>query len=90
MRKGDSNDAGVAGGRAGGAGRNKKRSEKRLPLRTHDEGSAGNGRVSKGSAAGEGGVASLNGDVLYVEPRRQNDNGSKAASASKTVRDKSC
>lgn len=30
----------------------------------------------------------LNGDVLYVEPRRQDDSGSKAASVSKTKRQK--
>lgn len=30
----------------------------------------------------------LNGDVLYVEPRRQDDSSSKAASVSKTKRQK--
>lgn len=45
----------------------------------------------RGARGGRGSTRGwhLNGDVLYVEPRRQNDSGSKAASASKTKRQKS-
>lgn len=52
----------------------------------------GVGRTRTRELAGETGDSTrgwhLNGDVLYVEPRRQDDSSSKAASVSKTTRQK--
>lgn len=75
--------------------------EKRLPAqhgrkdeeegRSEREGSdAAAAREGVGQGNGRDGTRGwhLNGDVLYVEPSRQNDSSSKAASASTTKRQK--
>lgn len=74
----------------GGGGR-ARGSEKRLPLHASRRVPRKGGQIREDGKDGRGSTRGwhLNGDVLYVEPRRQNDSGSKAASASKTKRQKS-